>query len=54
LFSPNALLGLYDGTTGLKLSVRLKANSKNIHTIESNTKMVISMIIVTVFFGFIG
>ncbi|TBO40244.1 hypothetical protein [Pedobacter kyonggii] len=54
IFATNSLLGLYDSTIGLKLSIRLKANSENIDTVESNAKMVISMIIVAVFFGFIG
>lgn len=50
----SAILGLYDSTIGLKLSIRLKANSENIDTIESNPKMVISMITMAILQGFIG
>jgi len=50
----SAILGLYDSTIGLKLSIRLKANSENIDTLTSNPKMVISMITMAIFQGFIG
>ncbi len=49
-----ALLGLYDSTIGLNLSIRLKAHSENIDVVKSNIKMVISMIMVAVLLGFIG
>lgn len=49
-----ALLGLYDSTIGLKLSTRLNAHSENIDIVKSNIKIVISMIMVAVLFGFIG
>jgi hypothetical protein len=54
ILAMNALLGLYDSTIGLKLSIRLKANSENIALIDGSAKMVISMIIVAAFFGLIG
>ncbi|RQO69109.1 hypothetical protein DBR40_19240 [Pedobacter sp. KBW01] len=54
ILATNAFLGLYDSTIGLKLSTRLKANSENIDLIEGSTKMVISVITLAVFLGFIG
>ncbi len=50
----NAILGLYDSTVGLSLSIRAKANTGNITGVEGNPKMIIGMIITAVFFGLMG
>jgi|GEM_PF-2649681 len=49
-----ALLGLYDSTIGLKLSIRFKANSENIDLIKGSTRLVISMISVAIVLGAFG
>jgi len=49
-----ALLGLYDSTIGLKLSIRFKANSENIDLIKCSNRLVISMISVAIVLGAFG
>lgn len=49
-----SLLGLYDSTIGLKLSIRFKANSENIDLIKCTTRLVISMISVAIVLGSFG
>jgi len=49
-----ALLGLYDSTIGLKLSIRFKANSENINLIKYSTRLLISMISAAIVLGSFG
>jgi len=49
-----ALLGLYDSTVGLKLSIRFKANSENIDLIKFSNRLVIAMISVAIVLGSFG
>jgi len=50
----NAILGLYDSTVGMSLSIRAKANTGNITGVEGNPKMIVGMIITALFLGIFG
>jgi len=50
----NAILGFYDSTVGMRLSIIVKANSNDVTGIEGNPKMIIGIITTAISFGLVG